>query len=133
MLNALRNHIKSYHSEVLKSVDNVSFLLYRFWGRKLLCLIPESKESRNLGQNHLYHICEFTYQTIFSKAETSSLGTLLIGLLTCLGLKTTFFPSKNNLLFSQPQLNALNQKTTQRKFHSIPTLIIYSQIKIPWL
>lgn len=51
-------------SKVLKS-----FLMFLFccvfWGKELFCLIPNSKESKNLCQNHLPQICEFKYQTIY--------------------------------------------------------------------
>lgn len=91
-----------------------------FWGKGLFCLTSESKESRNLSQNNLHQICEFTYQTIFLKAETSCLGTHLIKHLTCLGLKTTFSPSEHNLpVFSascetaQPNKEPLNENFTK--------------------
>lgn len=94
------------------------------WGRGLFGLISESKENRNLSQNNLYQICEFTYQTIFLKAETSCLGMFLIRLWTCLGLKTTFSPPKHNLPVSsassepaQPNKEALKETFTEHQLY----------------
>lgn len=67
------------------------------WLRSVLFKILNQKKAVNLSQDNLYQICEFTFQTKFFKTETSCLGTLLIILLTWLGLKTTFSLSKHNL------------------------------------
>lgn len=64
---------------------------------------------------------ESAYQTIFLKAETSHIETLLIEWLTCLGLKTAFSPSsKHNLpVFSassepaQPNKEPLKENFTE--------------------
>lgn len=116
MLNASRSHTTS---EVLESFI-MSLFCCVFWGRGLFCLISESKENRNLSQKNLHQICAFTYQTIFLKAETSCLGMLLIRLLTCLGLKKTFSPSKHAVpVFStssepvQPNEEALKENFTE--------------------
>lgn len=114
MLNASRNHTTS---EVLESFM-ISLFCCVFWGRGLFCFISESKDNRNLNQKNLHQIYAFTYQTIFLKAKTSCLGMLLIRLLTCLGLKTTFSPSKHTLpvfsaSFEPAQPKKHSKKTSQ--------------------
>lgn len=59
-------------------------------------LFPNQKKAETLARIINTRYSEFTYQTVFLKAEIHCLRTLLLRCFTCLGLKTTFSSSKNN-------------------------------------
>lgn len=127
------------HQEIilLKKFWKVLWYLFCcvFWGRDLFCLVSESKESRGLSQYNLHQICEFTLTDNIFKSRNILSRDSSYKIFNLCWPKDNLLPfqAQSSCFLSLGWTCSTKERTTQRKFHKIPTLIIYSQTNTPWL